>query len=152
VFCVDAVLRVYAQTRFLFVMNLMRLAIVAALIGWFLSAFGLSGAVLVTLVSTGIVRLAGIARIARLMRVGFGDALPWGRLTAIAGCAMVAAAPVAWLAPAVSLPSVLQLLYAAAIYGSAYMVLCYGAARLEHAAAPLPIHLRRRLTAWLTEG
>jgi hypothetical protein len=49
IFAVNAVLRVFAQTRFLLVMNLMRLAMVAALIGWFLSTFGMSGAVLVTL-------------------------------------------------------------------------------------------------------
>ena len=52
VFAVDAVLRVYAQTRFLLVMNLVRFAFVAGLIGWFLSSFGLMGAVLVTLLAT----------------------------------------------------------------------------------------------------
>jgi O-antigen/teichoic acid export membrane protein len=61
IFAVNAVLRVFAQTRFLLVMNLMRLAMVAALIGWFLSTFGMSGAVLVTLVSTMLVNLVGVA-------------------------------------------------------------------------------------------
>ena len=70
IFAVDAVLRVFAQTRFLLVMNLMRLAIVAALIGWFLSAFGLSGAVLVTLARTDRwSTCVGVARIARLLHV-----------------------------------------------------------------------------------
>ncbi len=50
VMAVDAVLRVYAQTRFLLIMNLVRFACVAGLIGAFLSSFGLIGAVLVALV------------------------------------------------------------------------------------------------------
>ena len=62
IFAVNAVLRVFAQTRFLLVMNLMRLAMVAALIGWFLSTFGMSGAVLVTLVSTTLVKFVGVAQ------------------------------------------------------------------------------------------
>ena len=49
---VDAMLRVYAQTRFLLVMNLVRLGVVVALIGWFLGVFGLVGAVLITLIAT----------------------------------------------------------------------------------------------------
>ena len=36
VLCVDAVLRAYAQTRFLFAMNVIRLGLVVGLIGWFL--------------------------------------------------------------------------------------------------------------------
>jgi hypothetical protein len=151
VFCVDAVLRVYAQTRFLFAMNLLRLAIVAGSIGWFLSAFGLSGAVLVTLVSTALVRIAGIARIARLMGLGIGDALPWPRLLAIGAAAVVAAVPAIWLGPA-TLAAPLALLYHAAIYGTVYLAICYGAARSEHATTPLRLQLKRRLSAFLTEG
>jgi Na+-driven multidrug efflux pump len=49
---VDAVLRVYARTRFLLGMNLLRLVLISTSIGWFLSTFGLAGAVLVTLLST----------------------------------------------------------------------------------------------------
>src|SRR5207237_177672 len=46
-FSVDSVLRAYAQTRFLLVMNIVRLAVIAVLIGWFLNHFGMIGAVLV---------------------------------------------------------------------------------------------------------
>ena len=49
VFAVDAVLRVYGQTRVLVVLNAVRLAVIAVLIGWSMSTFGLIGAVLVTL-------------------------------------------------------------------------------------------------------
>ena len=73
-------LRVYAQTRFLLVMNIARLLIVAGLIGWFISTWGLIGAVLVTLAGTTIVKAAALVRIARLMHVGFAEVLPWKRL------------------------------------------------------------------------
>ena len=48
-FAVDAVLRAYAQTRFLLVMNIVRFAVVVLLIVPLLWGFGLIGAVLVTL-------------------------------------------------------------------------------------------------------
>ena len=70
-------LRAYAQTRVLFGLNVLRLVIVAALIGWFLSAFGLLGAVLVMLLATALVRAAAVVRIARLMGVGVARLLPW---------------------------------------------------------------------------
>ena len=77
-------LRVYAQTRFLLVMNLVRLVVVAGLIGWFLNAFGLLGAVLVTLLAMVVVKGLGVVRIAQLLHVGPREALPWGRLARIA--------------------------------------------------------------------
>src|SRR5436853_579413 len=95
-FAIYAVLRVFAETRFLLVMNLLRLAMVAALIGWFLSTFGMSGAVLVTLVSTLLVNIVGVGRIAHLLHVPLAAALPWGRLAGIFARAGIAALPVLW--------------------------------------------------------
>jgi O-antigen/teichoic acid export membrane protein len=97
VFSVDALLRVYAQTRFLLVLNLARLGLLAISIGWFLSTFGLAGAVIVTLVSTALVKAAGVVRIARLMNVRLVEALPWSRLAAIASQAVIAAVPAFWV-------------------------------------------------------
>ena len=54
---VDGVMRVFAQTRFLLALNLMRLAIVAGLIRWSLAEFHLLGAVLV--ISAGDARFQG---------------------------------------------------------------------------------------------
>ena len=85
VFAVDAVLRVYGQTRLLVVLNAVRLALIAGLIGWFMSTFGLIGAVLVTLVATSLVKAVAVVRIARLMNVGVADVLPWRRLGACGG-------------------------------------------------------------------
>ena len=67
--CVDAVFRAHAQTRVLLVLNLVRLAAVALLIGGFLTAFGLRGAVAATLCATVLARALGLARIARLLNV-----------------------------------------------------------------------------------
>src|SRR5262245_47055942 len=85
---VDGVRPVYAPTRFLLGRNAVRLALIAGLIGWFLSTLGLIGAVLVTLVTTTLVKLIAIVRIAQLLEVGVADVLPWRRL---AGSAVHAA-------------------------------------------------------------
>src|SRR4029453_13919190 len=50
-FPVDAMLRVFARTRFLLVMNIIRLALIVVTIGWSMTTFGLAGAVLVTLLT-----------------------------------------------------------------------------------------------------
>jgi len=121
-FPVDGVLRVYAQTRFLLVMNAVRLAVVAALIGWFLSTFGLIGAVLVTLAGTTIIKTAALARIARLMHVGFGEVLPWKRLGVLAVHASVAVVP-AWILTRVVIASPLITI---ALSGAAYALTFVG--------------------------
>src|SRR5207249_3202580 len=51
-FAVDGVLRAYAQTRFLLVMNVVRFALVVVLILPLLSTFGTIGAVVVTVLAT----------------------------------------------------------------------------------------------------
>jgi O-antigen/teichoic acid export membrane protein len=101
---VDAVLRVYARTRFLLGMNVLRLVLISTSIGWFLSTFGLAGAVLVTLLSTTLVKAFGVFRIARLLNVGLGEVLPWGRLAGLAIQASVAAVPAFWVSRAVTWP------------------------------------------------
>jgi hypothetical protein len=64
--CVDAVLRARAQTRFLLVLNVLRLAMVIGLIGWCLRAFGLPGAALAMLAARR-PRAIAIGRIARVL-------------------------------------------------------------------------------------
>jgi O-antigen/teichoic acid export membrane protein len=133
--CVDAVLRAYAQTRVLFGLNVLRLVLVVALIPWFLSAFGLAGAVLVMLLSTAIVRAAGVVRIAWLMGAGVRSALPWRQLAATATCAAVAAAPALWFARTAPMSRPVLLVGAFAIYAATYAVLC---SRLGREAAGVP--------------
>jgi len=131
IFAVNAVLRVFAETRFLLILNVLRLTMVAALIGWFIATFGMSGAVLVTLVSTLLVNLVGVARIARLLHLSLAEALPWRRLAAIFACAVVAALPVMWITREVSLRPIVALGASGAVYGGIYFGLSYLMLRLK---------------------
>jgi O-antigen/teichoic acid export membrane protein len=137
--CVDAMLRVHAQTRFLFGLNLLRLALVLGLTTWFLSWYGLSGAVLVVLISTFVVRVIGLVRIARLLDTGLATVLPWARLVTTAVCSVISAAPTMWFANSTTLPRPLVLACAAGLYAATYAALCYGVGRFPLRAAPAPV-------------
>jgi O-antigen/teichoic acid export membrane protein len=150
-FAVDGVLRVYAQTRFLLAMNVLRLAMVAGLISWFLSTFGLSGAVLVTLIATSLVKVLGVIRMSSVLRVPLGRILPWERLGLIVlGCG-IAALPAVWMNHAFALPPFAALACAGLAYGATYAALGYGALWLHGASLSLPFVVRRRLATWLTQ-
>jgi O-antigen/teichoic acid export membrane protein len=133
--CVDAVLRAQGQTRFLFGLNVARLAAVGVLIPVGLSAFGLPGAAMAMLVSLALVRAAGVVRIARLMETGVTAALPWRHLATTAASALLAAVPAVWLSRASAMPRGAALAIAAALYAAAYTVLCL---RLTRDAAGAP--------------
>ena len=144
IFAVDAILRVYAQTRFLLVMNLVRLGFVMALIGWFIGAFGLVGAVLVTLLATVVAKALAVIRIARLLQVSVADVLPWravGRITLRA----VASAPLAWaVAQTLASHPAVALGLGATTYAVTYAVLCYAPGVAEPAAIRVPVVARLR--------
>ena len=127
VMAVDAVLRVYAQTRFLLIMNLVRFAFVAAFVGGFLDAFGLRGAVFVTLLAMAVTKILGVARIAWLLGVGVGEALPWRRLAGLATIATVSAAPMLWLQRSVSWHPLVTFLAGASLYVGVYALLSFQA-------------------------
>jgi O-antigen/teichoic acid export membrane protein len=138
VMAVDAVLRVYAQTRFLLVMNLVRFVFVAGLIGWFLNSFGLLGAVGVTLLAMTVTKSLGVVRIAKLMNVGPREALPWARLMGIAALAGISALPVLWLQHHVAWHPMITFLVGGCLYVGSYALLSYGPlirARLQPALA-----------------
>lgn len=140
VLAVDGVLRVFAQTRYLVVQNIIHLVIVATLAGAFLSYFGLIGAVLVTLVATGIVKTIAVVRISRLMAVRPSQALPWRRLATAASCAVVAGMPTLLITRGAAMPPIMALAVATLTYALAYAGLYYTVARrlrpaiLEHPA------------------
>jgi hypothetical protein len=116
---------VHGQTRVLVVLNAVRLALIAGLIGWFMSTFGLIGAVLVTLVATSLVKAAAVVRIARLMNVGVADVLPWRRLAAAAVHAGIAVVPAWWVMRFPSLPLLAALTLSAAAYGTSFAAIWY---------------------------
>jgi O-antigen/teichoic acid export membrane protein len=91
----DGVLRVFARTRFLLLVNVARLLLILGSISWFLSTFGLMGAVLVTL--SGVILAKGLMLfdMSRLLKVGLGGLLPWRGLLGTAALSVAAAAP-AW--------------------------------------------------------
>ena len=138
VLVVDGVLRVFAQTRFLLVMNLIHLSFVALLAGPFISRFGLRGAVLVTLLATAVVKTVAVVRISRLMGARLNRALPWDRLGVAALCAALAALPTLWVTRAVTMSPVVTLITGALVYGAAYLSLHYAFDRRERAAVHLP--------------
>ena len=117
---VDAVLRVYARTRFLLAMNVLRLVLLAATIGWFLSTFGLAGAVMVTLLSTSLVKAVGVFRIAGLLNVGIRDVLPWRRLAVLAIQAGLAAVPAFWVNRAATWPAPVAVVVTGIVYASTF--------------------------------
>jgi O-antigen/teichoic acid export membrane protein len=144
---VDAFLRVYAQTRFLLVMNLVRLGLVVALIGWFMQTFGLPGAVLVTLAATVVAKGLALGRIARLLQVSVADVLPWMALARIGVRAVAAAVPAWLLAQLFAAMPWLALVAGGGAYAATYLALCYAPGVAEPAAIRLPI-VQRLQEVW----
>jgi hypothetical protein len=151
-FAVDGVLRAHAQTRFLLVMNVVRLVVIVGLVGWLISVFGIVGAVLATLVGTVVVKTMAIAQIARVMNVGLSDVLPWKRLALTTVNAGIPLAPAWAVMDIVSGPVVLSALLSVAVYGAFYAGLWYVlqihvsplVARALHPRWPSPLPLFNR--------
>jgi hypothetical protein len=126
VFQTDGVLRVYAQMRFIFFLNIVRLGVIAGMIGWFLSAFGIKGAVLITLLATFISKSFAVVRAKRLMRVSVARILPWGSLAAISVASAAAALP-AWIVKTqVHLPFIPLLVLMGTVFAISYAGLVLG--------------------------
>lgn len=89
---VDGVLRVFARTRLLVALNLLRLVIIAGLIQWSLSRFSLIGPVLVILLATLAFKAGALARMRGLLAIGWRELLPWRNLAALLGASAGAAA------------------------------------------------------------
>ena len=85
---VDGVLRVFAQTRFLLALNLMRLTIIAGLIKWVLGEFSLLGAALVIVLATLLFKAGALVRMTRLLGIGATGLLPWRSLGALLAAAV----------------------------------------------------------------
>jgi O-antigen/teichoic acid export membrane protein len=121
----DTVLRVMAQTRFLLVLNVVRLAVVAATIGPALGRLQLAGAVLATLAGAVVARGLGLVRIGQLLHLTLGTLLPWRKLAAAAlastGAGLVALA-VRALVPWSPLPS---LVVVSGCFAAAYAALAW---------------------------
>jgi O-antigen/teichoic acid export membrane protein len=126
VFQIDGVLRVYAQTRFLFVLNVTRLLVIVAFMQWFLSTLHLLGAVLITVLAAAIGRGLGLARMKRLMEVGLTDLLPWSSLAAIGGVAAIAGVPALIVKSSAGLPTLPLLVTTSLVYTASFLALAIG--------------------------
>ncbi len=123
----DGLLRVYAQTPFLLLINVVRLGIVAAGMYWFVSAFGLLGAVYVTLLAMAAGKALGLLRMRRAWQGGVAAMLPWGQLGLIAAVAAAAAVPTWWVATQMETHPLTRLPLATVVYGIAYAALAWTA-------------------------
>ncbi len=117
----DSVLRVFAETRFIFILNLVRVVVVIATIGFFLSVFHLGGAIFVTVLSTTLTKAVALVRVRHLMHVRWRELLPWRSLGS--GAAVAAAAGLAALGfrSSVSMPALPMLMASSAVCGVAYV-------------------------------
>ena len=127
----DSVMRVHADTRFLILINVIRLSVVGAAIGLFLHVFGLMGAVLVTLLSTLTAKSIGVLRIRQLMGCSLAQVLPWGALGRIVLITAAAMLPPLLLGPVLGLPLLPAFLVSGLLFGLGYLALlgCFGPLR-----------------------
>jgi O-antigen/teichoic acid export membrane protein len=116
------VLRVYADARFLALQNLLKVVIVVALIGPMISTFGLSGAVLSSVLALLGGKCMLVLRMKHLMQVELSRVLPWRTLSGIAGLSLIAAAPAAALGYFVQSGAAVRLFSVGGIYAMAYGV------------------------------
>jgi O-antigen/teichoic acid export membrane protein len=93
VFQTDAVLRVYAVTRFLVFQNVLRIVLIVALISYFLSTFGLMGGVLITIIASIAAKSLALVRMCNLMNCRFRHLVPWRKLAVILALAILASIP-----------------------------------------------------------
>ncbi|MBI4609208.1 MAG: oligosaccharide flippase family protein [Candidatus Rokubacteria bacterium] len=119
-FQTDAALRVYAETRFLFGVSTLRLVLITGLIGGFLSAFHMLGAVLVTVLAMVVGKVLALARIKRLLGVGVAEFLPWRSLAAIVAVAAAAGAVALGVKSQMELSTLPVLVTTSLVYAASY--------------------------------
>lgn len=119
----DAALRTFAEVRFILFMNLARLAVIAGLIYWAVSALGLVGAVAVTVLGLVVAKGLALARLRRRLDTGWAGVLPWGDLARITGVSLAAAVPSALLWPGLERGAFLTLAVLGTVYAATLLVL-----------------------------
>jgi O-antigen/teichoic acid export membrane protein len=123
VFQTDAVLRVFAENRSLFIANSARLAFTALAMTWFLTSFHLIGAVLATLIGILIAKAMTLVRIKSLLQATFSQVLPWKNLGSIFVVAMVSAIPALIVNAKFDVPALVLLPISGMVYMVTYTML-----------------------------
>jgi O-antigen/teichoic acid export membrane protein len=139
----DAVLRVYARTRFLLGLNLLRLVLIASIVGPALRIFGLQGAAMATVATLVVTKGVALARLRSLMGAPPASLAPWKSLAAISAAAAAAAGPALVARAGTMEATIARVAVVAAIYGAAYLALAAawlltGDERRQLAAAVTP--------------
>jgi len=142
VFQIDAVLRVYAETRYLLLMHVAGLLTVVTSVGWLLSTLGLPGAVLATLLATAVAKGLGLLRVKRLLEVSTRQLLPWRSLASIGTAAGSAALVALAVNTQLEMTGPGLLLVTPLIYGGTYLAILLGTDTLTEAE-------RIALVGWL---
>jgi O-antigen/teichoic acid export membrane protein len=148
----DAILRVYAATRFMLVLGLLKLLVIATLIGAFMSAFGLQGAVLVSLTATLAMKVAALARMRRLAGVSVQRLLPWRDLAGIALAAAAAALPALVVKAAIEGPVFARLALTGLAGGAAYLAIVFQTGLLHESERQAVRGWRQRFTPGLLQA
>jgi O-antigen/teichoic acid export membrane protein len=140
----DGVMRVQAQLRYLFIVNLVRLALIVVLIQPLMAAFGLLGPVLATLLAMALAKGLHLYRMRSVMELKTGDLLPWRGLAAILAASVLAALPVVFMTGALSGSRLYVLFVEAATFTLVYLVLIFATGIIhEGEKASLSTELRR---------
>ncbi len=148
VVAVDAVLRVHAETRTLFGLNVVRLAVTVAAIGPLVAGVGLVGAVLATVIAAAAAKALGLARIAVVMRLGLARLLPWSPLGRILVAALAAAVVALAVRAEMASGPLVTLAAMGTAYGVAYVAALWilgGLSESERMA--IKVRLARRVVA-----
>ena len=122
----DGLMRVYAKTNVLLAINLVRLAMIALLIHWSISSFGLVGAMLVTVLALALGKAIGLGAAASMWHVGVGRLLPWRPLWLIVVVSLTAALPALAVAYGLQTAPFLRILAIGTVYGFAYAAMALG--------------------------
>jgi O-antigen/teichoic acid export membrane protein len=119
----SGVLRVFAETRFLIIQNLIHLVLIASLIQFFLVRFDLAGAVLVTLVATGLTKIITMIKIKSILQATLSELLPWKSLVSVTLLAALAAAPALLLKLILDTPDLITLISTGTVFTLSYFFL-----------------------------
>lgn len=138
----DGALRVFAETRFLILQNLLRLVLIVGMIQWFLARFDLMGAILVTLLATAVAKIVALARIKHVLQVPLARLLPWRSLGVTVLIAGAAAVPAMLVESTLTVPGPILLLLTGLVYSVCYYVLLQW-------CGPMQKDEKRMLAEWL---
>jgi len=144
-FPTDGVLRTFAENRWLFITNVVRLVMLLALMNWFIFSFYLMGAVLITLTGMLLAKVMHLSRIKMLLKVSLAELLPWRSLGGIVMVSMVSAIPVIILNAKLDVPLLVLLPVTGMAYIAVFssLVLLFGLLNAEERAA-----MKRSLYVW----